>query len=134
MIYDVNSSLFRSFLSQKGGSSDKRYSTVLSTMYMFSRLGYPNDFRFLKIANKFLHLRFCTALLEFVSNLLRAKFSELFSCSRWEITFPGISFIDIYVYEFFLFELIVVVFSFFDLAYCCFFPVITQNLLLVAWD
>jgi hypothetical protein len=25
MIYDVNSPLFRSFLSQKGGASDKRY-------------------------------------------------------------------------------------------------------------
>ncbi|KAG4921619.1 hypothetical protein JHK82_050582 [Glycine max] len=25
MIYDVNSPLFRSFLSQKGGSSDKRF-------------------------------------------------------------------------------------------------------------
>ncbi|KAG5002281.1 hypothetical protein JHK82_023404 [Glycine max] len=29
MIYDVNSPLFRSFLSQKGGSSDKRFSPPL---------------------------------------------------------------------------------------------------------
>lgn len=28
MIYDVNSPLFRSFLSQKGGASDKRYSIL----------------------------------------------------------------------------------------------------------
>ncbi|RAL47763.1 hypothetical protein DM860_012388 [Cuscuta australis] len=32
MIYDVNSPLFRSFLSQKGGTSDKRYFCCLPSV------------------------------------------------------------------------------------------------------
>ncbi|CAN1131141.1 Wound-induced basic protein [Linum perenne] len=34
MIYDVNSPLFRSFLSQKGGTSDKRYISSSSSRSM----------------------------------------------------------------------------------------------------
>jgi hypothetical protein len=35
MIYDVNSPLFRSFLSQKGSSSDKRYFLVSFSFFLF---------------------------------------------------------------------------------------------------
>nr|GMD28024.1 Wound-induced basic protein [Ipomoea batatas] len=57
MIYDVNSPLFRSFLSQKGGTSDKR-GTIVSYKYLqLSQAGsdpaiFPNYYSIGKLKSR----------------------------------------------------------------------------------